>query len=137
MKIAVADLKKILVGAGYVAEKDFDDAAQSALDLGKKVEDILFFRGIVSEDALSKLVANYLKVPYANLDHQTISDEVINKIPEKLARSYHMVPYVLEGNNLKVAMEDVSDFEAIEIAKRHTGLNVIPAFASSSEVSRA
>jgi type IV pilus assembly protein PilB len=137
MKIATPDLKNILVKAGYISETDFDGAAQNALDLGKNLEDVLYFRGFISEEALSHLVSEFLKVPYANLDHQNITSEVLATLPEKLARSYRMIPFALENNTLKLAMEDPTDFEALEFAKRHTGLAITPHYASASEVRKA
>ena len=67
MKLPLETLKQIVVGSGFVTEKDFDDAAQSATDLGRIVEDVLIFRGLINEDALSKLIAEHTKVPHANI----------------------------------------------------------------------
>lgn len=137
MKLPAEALKKILVDSGFVPEKAFNDAVQTAKELGRSIEDILIFRGFVGEDALGKFIAEYLHVPFANLAHQSIPNEVLNTLPEKLAYSYHMVPFAKDGADLKVAMEDPSDLEAVEFAKRHTGLNIIPHYASVSDIRKA
>ncbi len=137
MKLPNATLKQILTSSGFIGPEDFDSAARSAADLNRKVEDVLIFRGFISEDALGKLIAENLKVPFANLSHQILTDEILAIIPEKLARTYKMVPFAKEANTLKVAMEDTSDFEALEFAKRHTGLNVLPYYASSADIKKA
>lgn len=136
MKLSTDKLKEILVGSGYVKEEEFNDVAKSAKSLGKEAEDVLFFRGLVTEDALGKLIADYLKVPYANIAHQTIPDEILNLIPEKLARSHKIIPFAKDGDNLKLAMEDPNDFEALEFAKRQTGLKIVPHYASVSDIRR-
>jgi len=137
MKLPLETLKQIVVGSGFVTEKDFDDAAQSATDLGRIVEDVLIFRGLINEDALSKLIAEHTKVPHANISRQIIPDEILALIPEKMARVYRVVPFGKKEGKLLLAMENPEDFEALEFAKRHSRLKVIPHLASGNEIRRA
>ncbi len=137
MRIAPDVLKKILVESGYVQETEFDDAKQSALDLGREIDDVLIFRGLISEDALGKLIAEHLKVPYAPIARLTISDDILAVLPERLARTYRMVPFALENNRLKVAMEDPANFEALELIRRHTGIDVDSYYASDNDIRKA
>src|SRR3972149_2213265 len=130
-------LKEILVGSKFIDEKDFDDAVTSAADVGKSTEDILIFRGLISEDALAKLVSESTKVPYVNIGRQIISDEVLAAIPEKKARSHKMVSFAKEGGKLFLAMENPDDFEALEFAKRHSRLKIVPHYASSADIRRS
>src|SRR3989304_10011909 len=131
MNLPVETLKKILVSSGFVNAAEFDDAAKSASDLGKKIEDTLVFRGLVSEDALSKLIAEYLRVPPANIRGQIIPEEVLGLLPERLARSYRIVPFGVSKGKLALAMENPKNFEAIEFARRQTGLQPVPHYASA------
>ncbi len=137
MKIAPAELKQILVHAGYVKEADFDDSLQSANDLGREIDDVLIFRGLISEDALGKLIADYLHAPFANVGKVVIPQDVLNLVPEKLARSYRMVSFDKTQEGIKLAMEDPADFEALEFARRHTGQNVLPYYATDEDIRRA
>jgi len=137
MELSVETLKKILVDAGFVSPEDFDDASRSASELGKRIEDVLAFRGLINEESLGKLIAEHLGVTYVNVDRFVIADEVLALIPERLARSYRMVPFGMKENKLQVAMEDPTDFEALEFAKRHTGMVVEPYYASQQDITEA
>ena len=137
MKLPNEKLKEILVGSKFIDEREYDDAATSAVDVGKSTEDILIFRGLISEDALAKLVSESTKVPYINIGRQVIPDEVLAAIPEKMARSYKMVPFAKDGGKLLLAMENPDDFEALEFAKRHSRLKVVPHYASSADIRRS
>jgi len=137
MKLENPILKDVLVKSGIVSEKDFDDAANSAAFLGKPIEEVLVFRGLITEDAIAKLISEYLGVPFVDISKYQIPDEVLNKIPEKLARTYRMVPFALDGNQLKVAMEDPKDFEALEFARRNTNLQIIPHYSSKDTIRKA
>jgi type IV pilus assembly protein PilB len=137
MKLDINALKNIIVGSGKVAEADFDAAAQSAEELGKDVRDVLVFRGLIRQDDISKLVASYYNVPYLSLKHYKIPEEIVNSIPERLAKNYRMVPFDKNSVDIKIAMEDPGNVEGIEFAKRHTGLNVIPHYASHEDIADA
>jgi type IV pilus assembly protein PilB len=105
MLISPEKLKKILVGSGYIKETDFDDALKSSLDQGRDISDVLIFRGLISEDALGKLISEHLNIPYADVRRMFISTEILNLIPEKLARTYRMIPFEFKDKKIKVAME--------------------------------
>jgi len=137
MQLKPETYKQILVSSGFVTEGDFDAAFKSAQDIGKNLENVLIFRGLIDSKTLSQLIAQHLGVSWANLSGQSISDEVLNTIPEKMARNYHMVPFAFENGQLKMAMENPGDVEAIEFAKRHTGQLVVPFYAGHEEVKKA
>lgn len=137
MKLSKDKLKEVLVKSGFITEKDFDDAAKSAADLGKEISDVLIFRGFISEDALAKLISESLGVSYADVRRISIPEDILSLIPERLARTYRMVPFQKEGKRLMIAMEDPADFEAQEFARRQTGMDIIPYFARVEDIRRA
>ena len=130
-------LKQILTSSGYVTENQYDDALQAANDLDKPITDILLFRGLITEEALGKLVAEYYQVPYTSLKNQSIPDEVLKLIPEKTASVFRMIPFNQKERQLHVAMENPHDIEALEFAKRSSNLNVIPYYITPGELTKA
>ena len=136
MKLQIQDLKNIFVESGYVSEKEFEDALKSASDLGKDITDVLIFRGLIKEESLGELISEYLKVPNADLKRQVISDDLLTLIPEKMARTYRLLPFGKEADKLKIALEDPADFEALEFAKRHTGFQILAYFATKDEITK-
>jgi len=137
MLISPEKLKKILVGSGFVSESDFDEALKSSEDQGRDISDVLIFRGLISEDALGKLISENLNIPYVDVRRMFIPTEVLNLIPEKLARTYRMIPFEIKDKKIKVVMENPEDFEAIEFAKRQTGCEIEPYFARAEDISKA
>ncbi|MGC9343814.1 MAG: hypothetical protein ACP5E3_14005, partial [Bacteroidales bacterium] len=137
MQLNDETLKEIVVGSGFVSEEDFDKAKKSAEELGKSVRDVLIFRGHISEEALSKLISKHLDIEYADIGRQAIPEEVLSLIPEKIAKTYRVVPIAVDGKKLMLAMSDPGDFEALEFAKRQTGMTVEPLYASSEDIRRA
>ncbi len=137
MQLAAEELKKIIVGSGFIPEKDYDATAKTAVELEKDVLDLLVFRGLINEETISKLIADYFKVPYGNVGRASIDDSILALIPEKMARVYRIVPFEKTGKTLKIAMENPEDFEALEFAKRHTGLTIIPHYTNRDDINKA
>lgn len=134
MKLDESVLKQILVNSGLVDSIEFDNALQNAKELGKRIDDVLIFRGLISQEGLSELIAGYYKVPYTNIEHLNVPDEVLAIIPERMARTYSIVPIGAENGSLQVAMENPGNVEAIEFVKRHTGLPVEPHYTSDNGI---
>ncbi|HUW21408.1 MAG TPA: GspE/PulE family protein [Candidatus Bathyarchaeia archaeon] len=131
MKILPEKLKEILLKDGYVNQEDFNNAVQISQDLDKPLEDVLIFRGLINEESLGQLIAEHYQVPFVSLRHKLIPLEVLQLIPENLARSYRILPFEKTGEEVCLAMEDPEDFEAVEFAKRQIGLRIKPFFATS------
>lgn len=137
MSILPETLRQILLKSGFISEKDFDEAAKAAQDLNKPVEDVLIFRGLISENVLGQLAAEYLAVPYCDIGNKVIPLEILDLIPENLAKNYRLVPFKKEGDLLSVAMEDPKNLEAQEVIGRRTGLKVIPYYITSPNLKKA
>lgn len=130
-------LRQVLVNSGYITEEKFDEIAQSAEDLGRDVADTIIFKGYLDEREFGKLLADYYGVGYIDLSSVHIPQEVINSIPEKLALTYKIIPFEKTEKILKVAMADPKDFEALEFAKRHTGLQIEPYYVTAKALTKA
>lgn len=137
MKLTPEVLKKIIVASGFVSEKEFDEAAKVSSDLEKSILDVLIFKGLINEETAGKLIADYYQVPHANLSAKKLTSEIINVIPEKIARTYRLVSFDQKDTVLCVAMENPEDFEALEFVKRQTGLKVEIFYSSKEEIDKA
>lgn len=130
------ELKKVLTTSGFVNEADFNSALEAATDVQKPVTDILVFRGLISDDALGKLIAEYYKVGYVNLKNKIVPLEILKLVPEQAALSFHIIPFHLDKDYLSLAMENPQDIEAVEFVKRKTNLNVIPFYLTPSDFAK-
>lgn len=129
-------LEKILTDSGFITKPDFLAAVKTANDLKKPVTDILVFRGLISEDALGKLIAEYYHVSHARLASKIIPLEVLDLIPEQAALSFKIIPFNVESDKLHVGMQDPSDIEALEFAKRKTNKQIIAYYMTPADFSK-
>ena len=129
-------LREIILKSGFVSSKDFDAAVKTSEELSKSLTDVLIYKGVISEDVLGQLVAEYYQVPYIKLANKVIPIEVLSLVPEEAATSFHMVPFAREGDVLSLSMEDPGDLEAREFAKRKTGLQLNIFYATGPDLAQ-
>lgn len=137
MKQFEDQLYEILGKSDFIKKEDLDSAFQSAKELDKPFSDILIFRGLLSEDALGQLIADSLKVPYISLKNRIIPDKILALVPENLARHFRIIPFESDEKTISLAMEDPTNFEAPEVVKRRSGLEVKPFFVTKGGLYRA
>jgi type IV pilus assembly protein PilB len=137
MKILPETLKNILEKSGFISQPDLDRAIKNAQELNKPISDVLLFEGLISESVLGQLVADYLEVPYIKLGHKVIPLEVLELVPENIAKNYRAIPFEKKDGRLHVAMEDPKDLEALEMLKRKTDLKIVSYFITTPDFNRA
>lgn len=76
-------------------------------------------------------------IPYIDLNKLTIPKEILEIIPENIAKKYQIVPIKLDGVNLTIAMVDPEDNEAIELLKKGTGFDIIPNICTRNDIAHA
>lgn len=131
------NLRRVLLKSGFVSAVDFDAAAKAAMELDKPIYDILLFRGLISESVLGQLVADHFQVPFISIGSKVVPLEVLELVPEVLARTYRLIPFDKKGEYLYLAMEDPKNLEAQEVIKRKTGLKVVPHFIMTPDYIKA
>ncbi len=127
-------LRDIILKSGFISPKDFDQATKTSEELSRNLTDVLIYRGLISEDVLGQLVAEYFKVPFIKLSSKVIPLDVLELIPEEAATSFRILPFAKEGSIVDLAMEDPSDLEAREFVKRKTGLTTKVFYANSPDL---
>jgi type IV pilus assembly protein PilB len=137
MRVEPQQLKNFLVDADIVTGAQFDSCAQQAEEKGVRVEDILISRKFIDAEQLVKLKGYILGIPFVNLEKEDIRPEILDLIPESVARANNIVAFRKTGDFLEVAMLDPEDLGIIESIKKTTGLPVLPRLADSQGIKNA
>jgi type IV pilus assembly protein PilB len=134
MHVSEGELKEFIIDSGLVAKKEIDAAAEDAKAKGQSLGDILVSRGSLTEDALRRIQAYVLGIPFINLKEYRIPADVLGLIPEPIARTHNIVSYKKEGNSLEVAMLDVGDLASIDSVRKTTGLKILPRLTDTESI---
>lgn len=137
MHVSERDLKGFIIDSGLVPRKEVEDAAADAAERGQPLGETLVSRGAITEDALRRLQAYTLGIPFVNLKEHRIPLEVLALIPEPISRTHSIVAYKREGDTLEVAMLDIDDLFSLDAVRGKTGLKILPRLSDTESIKHA
>jgi len=129
-------LAKILLKNKLISEEVAKKIGLDQVKSGKTQEEIIRENKLVSENDLLTAKAEYLKLPFVDLDQVAFEPQSIFLVPESVAQHYSLVPYDLNEENkiLNVAMANPLDLETIEFLEKKTGYRVAAALANPAQI---
>jgi len=134
MEITEDILKKVLVDTELVSRKDFELAKKESQEQGEALEEIILGKNLVSDEELGQLLADIIGLPFVNLKKVKIDKEILNIVPEIVAREQKLIVFDRTKEGLKVAMVNPDDLETREFIERKTGEKVIPYFSTADSI---
>ena len=134
MRIGNVQLKNFIEDAGMIKIEDltlaFDEAQKKTVKLG----DVLLAKKLIDEMQLRKLYAYILGVPFVDLQKETIPTEILQLVPEPIAKKYKLVAFEKNGTELKIAMLNPEDIQTIDFIRKKTGLRIIICITSEESI---
>ncbi len=137
MHVSEAELKEFIIDSGLVAKKDIDAAEAEAKEKEQSLGDVLVSRGSLTEDALRRIQAYVLGIPFVNLKDHKIEADILSMIPEPIARTHNIIAFRKEGESLEVAMLDVDDLASIDSVRKKTGLKILARLTDTESIKSA
>jgi type IV pilus assembly protein PilB len=137
MAIRKRFLGELLVEAGVITEEQKDIALKEQKKLGKRLGEVLIDLGFVTEETLADTLSKQLGLPFKDIKSLHVSPEVVQTIPEAVARKYKVLPVEIIDGKLTLAMVDPLDVLAMDEIKRRTRLDVEPVVVVGSELLKA
>ena len=122
-----------MLDGGLADPKDLDKAEKAAVG-NKKFRDALLDLSIISKEKLTKLEAYILGIPFVDLTREAVPFEVLQIIPEPIARKHNIVAYKRREKELHVAMLDPEDLETIEFIRKKSSLTILPRLTSPESI---
>lgn len=108
------DFTEILLRRGVVSLDQLSEADRMARDTNKKVADCLVQLGYATGEEVMRAMAEQHKLHYVNLGEIPIPENIIELVPESVARENTILPYKEEDDSLVVIMSDPLDIETID-----------------------
>ncbi len=107
-------LLKLLTEEGLVTQADIDATKESAEKANKPLLSALADTGIVDDELLTHATAQVSGVPYINLSHSMIDQDILNLVSSDIAERFMAVPLAEVQNRLAVAMIDANNVQAVD-----------------------
>ncbi len=137
MKVDNEQLKSFALDTGLMNEQQIDSAIEESIKTGKELSDVLVEKKLVSAEQLRQLFAYILGVPFVNIEKEIIPKDILQIVPEPIAKKYKIVAFKKTGTELKVAMLNPEDIQTLDFIRKKTGLKVLPCVTSEKGIENA
>ena len=124
MRIQDDTLVKLLEQGGVATETQLATLKEEAARQSRPLQDVVIEAKLITEADLTKRFAEYADIPYIEIDPRDIPTEVLNRIPERIARQYNAVIFKIDEDGLvHLAMDDPDDIQATSFIEKEIGEN--------------
>jgi len=125
---------EILIKSKQLSKEQLDKAIEVQKVKQAPLRKILIQQKLITEDQLLSLLSEELFIPTLHLAKYKFDPEILNLIPERLAKQYSIIPLSRIGNTLTVAMSDPLNIFALDDLKTLTGCNIDTVLSSETEI---
>lgn len=136
MSVLLADTRKqveeLLVSKGLLTSNELKKIRAKSAATGDPFITLLINDGFVSNEELTKVIAQVTKVPYVNLTNARVNPKVLSLLPQEIAERYMAVPLGEMQNRLVVAMLDADNVQAVDFLSNRIG-RPLKVFLASQE----
>ncbi len=137
MQVSEKELKEFILDSGLVSRKDVEAATEEGEKRKQSVGDILVSNGSLTSDALRRIKAYVLGIPFVNLKDKKVPLDVLVLIPEPIARTHNIIAFRKDEGSLEVAMLDTEDLPAIDSVAKKTRLKILPRLTDEDSIKNA
>ena len=138
MRISDSLVEKLLKQTGKFQADQLKDLHEEGEGEKKPLQDIVVQENILTDQELTRLYAEEIDVPFAEINVANIHKDTLQLIPERIARQYRTVAFDMDKDGVVyVAMEDPDDIQAINALQKQLGKPIRVHIASDSTIQAA
>lgn len=132
--MAKKKLGEILTEAGLITEDRLSTALLLQTGKNKRLGKVLVELGYVNEEQIAETISKQLSVQMVDCNNYTPSKQLLSLVPKETAERKLICPLERNDKTLMIAMADPLDFRTIDDISFKTGLKIIPAVASETNI---
>ena len=110
----VSEFTDLLLKQGVISLDQLSESEQISKDTKAEIGDVLIQQEYATPEEVAMALAEFHKIPFVDLRHERIPDEVIELVPESVARENMVLPYSDVDGALQILIADPFDLETIE-----------------------
>jgi len=137
MATARKSFESILLDRSWISQQDLDKARQRKKP-GQELADVLVDMGALEPQRLARALAQEYWLPFqAHIDEHTLENDLVAKVPINYAKKNRLLPIGADGNTIRVAIADPSNYEALDDLHVLFGKAIQPVVAPAEVIAEA
>ena len=128
MKLSVNRLEDMLLSQGLISNEQHEKIREYILKNKVSSTVAITKMGIMDINSIYRAIAKVLKVEFIAIGDQysSLKKETIALVSENICKAFCVLPWKVEGNELKLLIENPQDTAALKEVRDWTGLKVVP-----------
>lgn len=127
-------LGDFLIMKGALSPEQLEHALALQKVTGRRLGQVLVDLGLLKPEELLQVLSEQLGVRYWDLEAQPPDPAAARLISDRLARRFHLIPVLRDGERLIVAMAEPTNVEAQDEVAMLTGMDVEPVLAREEDI---
>lgn len=124
MRISDSTLETVLGRANLVTPEQLANLKEEGARSKRPLLDLVLDAHLADEKTLIKHFSEYTGIPFIEIDPRTVKADVLELIPERVARQYMAVLFKVDPDGVHhLAMEDPDDVQAVNFIQKEIGTN--------------
>ena len=138
MRISDRIVEQLLTSGGKITPEQLEAYKMQGKNEKKPLQDIVLNGNAISERDLTKAYSEIIDIPYIDIDIKGIDKEILQLVPERIARQYNVVVIGVDDKGQKLlAMDDPDDIQAISFLQKELGNDVRIFMATHTNILQA
>ena len=137
LNTSLPTLLRLLLEKEILTPDQLEGVNEARLKDHCSLEAVLVKKGLVMEQHIAEVYADYLMVPLFDMVPSEVDAKLAGFLPEKLCREHFCVPVELHGDTLDVAFATFDDMLMVDELQLLTSLNIRPMIGPLSIVDDA
>jgi len=136
VKLSSNRLEDILLAQGKITKEQHAQIRKHIIDNKISSTVAITELKIMDINGIYKVLADALNVEFVPIGdrYSSLDDKVVSLIPESTCKAFGVLPWKLEGNTLKVIIENPQDTVALREVRDLTGKKVVPVMAVGKQI---
>lgn len=130
-------VEDMLFKQGLITRDQLSSIKLESINTGQSSEKIISEHNLVPADKLAAARAVLLNVGFVKLEGRAIPTDILNFLPEAVARRYNLIPFDRQEGQLLVAMSDPLDLQVIQFIEKRSGMRIKPYLALPEDIIKA
>lgn len=126
----------VLLDKGLIDNAKAEEINLRQVKTGESEEEIIKSLRILNDVDFVKYKAEFLRIPFVDLENIGFSPEALALVPQSVAEKYHLVPYRMDAKEktIYVAMANPLDIETVEFLEKKTNLKIETGMAVEKQI---
>lgn len=130
-------LYKTLAELSVIDKALLEDAFEQSKEQKEPLSELLLQRDLISDENLGVIIADILKVPFVRLEKVSLDREILEIVPEEMARARGVILYKTDEDGTHVAMKNPHDLVSVSFLKKKVEGKLVVHYATERDIRTA